>query len=133
MPFKNAFLAITAVLIIHAIALFTGLYFAVWEFDSVMHFSGGLAMGMLGLAIHHHMTDKHHLAGHPWWYHTLFVVGFTLLIAVAWEFHEYIIDNTVGLRYGWSKSQISLGDTMLDLFLGGLGGFTALCLFRKKL
>ncbi|MBI2484585.1 hypothetical protein HYW18_00270 [Candidatus Uhrbacteria bacterium] len=133
MPFRFAFLTIALVLVTHVIAITTGLYFSVFEFDSLMHFSGGFAIGMLGLAIHHHMTDKHHLAGHPWWYHTLFVVGFTLLIAVAWEFHEYILDNTVGARFDWPKSQVSIGDTMLDLFLGGIGGFVALCLFRKKL
>jgi len=65
-------------------------------------------------------------------HHLLFVLGFAMLIAVAWEFHEYIIDETIGKWNGWAKTQISLSDTMGDLFLGGVGALMAFSMFRKS-
>jgi hypothetical protein len=133
MKFRIAFFAIAAVLAFHILASFVGLYGWWRDLDVPMHFAGGFAMGLLALAIHHHMTDKHHLKGHPWWYHSLFILGFVMLVGVAWEFHEYLIDETIGAWWDWPKMQLSLSDTMLDFVMDGLGGFVALVIFRKRL
>ena len=101
-------------------------------FDNVMHLAGGFATGMLGVAIHHNITNEEHRIDTPYWYHILFVVGFVALVAVAWEFHEYLIDNTIGLWYDWPQYQLSLRDTMSDLSLGGLGGLLAAHIFKKE-
>lgn len=131
MSYKFAIWAIGVVVLAQIIALFTGLYGLYPNFDIPMHFSGGFVMGMLGLAIHHQMASPAHNRYHHL-HHVLFVLGFTMLIAVAWEFHEYLIDETIGKWNGWGKTQLSLGDTMLDLLLGGIGSLVAFAVFRKK-
>ena len=131
MRYRAAFYGIGIVVLVQILALVFGLYGLFPNFDIPMHFSGGFVMGMLGLAIHHQMSNSAHNRYHHL-HHVLFVVGFTMLIAVAWEFHEYVIDETIGKWNGWTKTQLSLGDTMLDLLLGGVGSLVAFVIFRKK-
>lgn len=133
MTFKTAFLAILAVIVLHAVLMLGGAYYTITWLDAPMHFLGGLVMGMLGLAIHHAVANKHHTQQMPWWYHYLFVVGFAMLIGVAWEFHEYVLDNTLVIWYDWPKSQLSLADTMGDFVLDWVGASVAFFAFRKTL
>jgi hypothetical protein len=131
MTFTRALLAILAVIVVHVIAMLTALYGIFPWWDMPMHFAGGFVMAMLAIAIHSHMTNKKHVRRVGDIYHIVFILGFTMLIAVAWEFHEYVIDQTIGLWNNWQPTQLSLGDTMLDLFLGFVGGLTAALTFRK--
>ncbi len=131
MPYKYAFYTTGAVIVIQILALATNLYGRFPNFDIPMHLSGGFAMGMLGLAIHHQMASPSHNRLHHL-HHLLFVVGFTMLIAVAWEFHEYFIDETIGKWNNWPKMQLSISDTMGDLFNGLVGSIIAFGIFRKK-
>lgn len=133
MKFKYAFLVILIIVVIQVILMAFGLYNLFPEIDNTMHFSGGFAMGLLALAIHHDMTDKHDLRNHPTWYHYLFVIGFVVLIGVAWEFHEYLLDNTAVIWYHWPKFQLSLFDTMLDLLMDITGGTAAFVAFKNGL
>ena len=116
-PFKQAFLFTGGVLVIHGILLLTGGY-RIPQIDVPMHLLGGFAMALFGLAIHHTVSTSYHTKHSPVWYHYTFVVGFAILIGVAWEFHEYILDNTINIWYNFPKSQPSLGDTMKDFFIG---------------
>ncbi len=131
MTFTKASYAILTVLVFHSILLFTDGYFLIPGIDGPMHFAGGFAMGMLGLAVHHceilHARTKH-VSG---WYHFLFVISFVALIAVLWEFHEYVLDHTFTVWMGWPQAQVSLQDTMADLMLGLIGGAIAFLCFRK--
>lgn len=131
MPYKSAFYAIIAVILAQIIALLTDLYGRFPSFDIPMHLGGGVAMGMLALAIHHQMTNVSHNRGHLL-HHLLFVLGFTMLVAVAWEFHEYVLDETIGRWNSWPKMQLSLSDTMGDLFNGLAGAAVAFWIWRKK-
>ena len=133
MPFKTAFHAILAVLILHIIFPVSGAYWSVNPLDKPMHFLGGLAMGLLGLAIHHAVASRHHTHHVPIWYHALFVVGFAMLVGVAWEFHEYMLDNTLVIWYDLPKSQLSLADTMGDFLMDFLGATAAFLFFRTRL
>ncbi len=133
MKFKYSFYGIAAVLVVQAILTVTHAYSAWPYWDVPMHFFGGLVIGMLGVSIHHSMTNKRHIRKVPAWYHFLFVTGFVMLIAVAWEFHEYILDNTLRVWFDWGYSQLSMRDTMADLALGFLGGAVAFFMFKKEL
>jgi len=130
--FKRAFVAIGGVLAVHAGLLLAGGY-SINQIDTPMHFLGGFAMGMLGIAIHHDVASKHHTKRSPWWYHSLFVVGFAMLIGIAWEFHEYILDQTINVWYNLPMSQLSLADTMKDFLMDWLGASVALVVYRKEL
>lgn len=133
MTFKKAFFVLGTVFVIHIVFMAIGLYRLAPELDNLLHFSGGFSVGLLAIALHHDMTDKHDLFGHPLWYHYLFVIGFVMLVGVAWEFHEYLLDNTASLWWGWPHNQLGLGDTMLDLLMDFLGGTGAFFLFKKSL
>lgn len=132
MKFKNAFFAILFVLVIHGILLVTQGYYFLNQIDILMHLMGGFAMSMLGLAIHHQVSTRHHNAKSPWWYHYFFVIGFAMLIGVVWEFHEFIMDQTVNFWYHLPISQPSLTDTMKDLLDDLIGATIAFWIFRKK-
>ncbi|MBI4435143.1 hypothetical protein HY630_00580 [Candidatus Uhrbacteria bacterium] len=143
--FKRAFVVIGLVLGIHIILLLTNGY-AIDQIDTPMHFLGGLAMGMLGLAVHHSATSKHQVEllqpnpslprrsrpTWPAWYHYLFVVGFAMLVGIAWEFQEFVFDQTVSVWFDFPKAQISLADTMKDFLLDWLGASVAFFVFRKR-
>lgn len=133
MTFTRAIIAIAAVYAAHLIGSQLGAYHVWPNYDIPMHFLGGFTIGMLGIAIHHAMTSANHVKKVHLLYHGLFVVGFVMLIAVAWEFHEYILDNTLVIWYDWPKTQLSLQDTMADLALGGLGGALSVLVFKKYL
>src|SRR3989338_1196093 len=105
--FKRAFVAIGLVLCVHVVLLLTNGY-AIDQIDTPMHFLGGLAMGMLGLAVHHSATSSTHTKPFPAWYHYLFVVGFAMLVGIAWEFQEFVFDQTVSVWFDFPKAQLSL-------------------------
>ena len=133
MTFRVALLAMAGVYLVNLAALPLGIYAAWTSFDVPMHALGGFVAGMLGIAVHHALTDKHHFQRTPFWYHILFVTSFVVLVAVAWEFHEYLIDNTLGAWYGWRPTQPSIGDTMLDLLMGAVGAVVSVFAFKSKL
>jgi len=133
MTFKKAFLAILGVILIHIVLMATGAYYLLGSLDIPMHFLGGFVMAMLGMAIHHQVSSRAHTNKVPWWYHYLFVIGFAMLIGVAWEFHEYVLDNTLNIWLDWPESQLSLSDTMGDFVLDWIGATIAFFAFRKSL
>ena len=126
-------MAILAVVVVHVILMVANVYAMLPDIDNLLHFSGGFVMAMLAVAVHHDMTDKHDLKGHPLWYHFLFVIGFVMLIGVAWEFHEYVLDNTAVVWWGWPKNQLDLADTMLDFIMDAFGGAVAFFIFKNRL
>jgi hypothetical protein len=129
--FTQAFIAIGLVLLLHGVILLTGSY----EFlhtDTIMHALGGAAMGLLGLAIHQNVAGKYHAKHSPLWYRYTFVVGFAMLIGIAWEFHEYILDQTLNVWYNLPMSQLSLADTMKDFLMDWLGASIAFFLFHQS-
>lgn len=130
--FKRAFIVIGLILLVHIVLLVTGGY-AIDQIDTPMHFLGGFAMGLLGLAIHHVEASRYHTRHSPVWYHYTFVVGFAMLMSIAWEFHEYILDETVNVWYHFPKSQVSLADTMKDFFMDLVGASMAFFAFKKQL
>ncbi len=133
MKFKYAFFAICAVLVFHILLHLTDGYYWLPQIDVPMHLLGGFAIGLLGLAIHHQTATKHHNKHLPWWYHFLFVIGFVMLIGVMWEFHEWVLDQTINFWYGLPLSQPSLANTMKDLLNDWIGGVVAFWMFRKKI
>ena len=128
--FKRAFIAIGLVLVLHVILLLTDGY-AIDQIDTPMHFLGGFVMALLGLAIHQNVAGKYHAKHSPLWYRYTFVVGFAMLIGVAWEFHEYVFDQTISVWYDLQRAQHSLADTMKDFLLDWLGASVAFFWFKK--
>lgn len=131
MLFKRAFIAIVLVLAVHVVLLVTGGY-AIPQMDTPMHFLGGFAMALLGLAVHHAATNQYHASPSPVWYRWLFVMGFVMLMGVAWEFHEYVFDRTIAVWFDVPKAQLSIGETMKDLLLDAVGASVAFLFFKRR-
>lgn len=111
------------IMVIHGFALGLDWYGSIPTFDVYMHFSGGLAMGLIALALR--ASGSRTLRGStPWWMSAIFVIGFVALIGVLWEFHEFVLD-LLSKDLKAAHAQASLGDTMADLFFDLLGGTVA--------
>lgn len=132
MNFTKAIIAIIAVFGFNVFAGAVGLYDAWHWLDIIMHFLGGFAMGMLGLALWMAAVEdirfkKNFLHKLRWWLIPLFVLGFVAIIGIAWEWYEFLFD----IWFDDIIRQPSLGDTMADFLLDLLGGFAAVLVFHR--
>lgn len=130
LPKALAFLA--ALYVGNVIAGRLGAYGAWPDLDVPMHLLGGFGAGMLAVALHERLTAPAHRKGLPRSYHALFVLGIVMVIAVAWEFHEYVLDAVNAGRPDWEKMQLSIQDTMGDILNGLIGGAGAFWLSTRK-
>ena|SRR3989338_749822 len=139
--FHHAFLAIVAVLGVHALALGMGLYARIAWFDVPMHFFGGYAMALLGLAVWGWITshvEVHTKTSNASPYARLvlegiFVLGFAMLIGVAWEWYEFLLDQfATSFVQQFGVAQMGLGDTMDDFLNDMVGALTAWYFWRNK-
>lgn len=115
-------------LISEYIARGTTLYKDIIWLDIPIHFLGGAFMAVaVDELLLWARREKYIADVHPFAY-VLFVTSVVTMIAVFWEFHEYLRDF-----FFHTRAQISQGDTMHDLLMGVLGGMLgALFLARKK-
>lgn len=119
-------LAVITLFFVHVAGIASINMYEFWPpIDVMMHFFGGFAMGLLGIHILDRSAEHHGVKQWVWWHELLFVIGFVMFVAVLWEFHEFLLDVVVSRWRAIGRSQISLVDTMGDLFMGLLGGFVA--------
>lgn len=91
--------------------------YAVAHVDSVMHLLGGVALAILFAGLLSRAVRAGRCPDPGRVLSLLLVTGLVVCGAVAWEVYEYLSDVFLGTRH-----QLSLGDTMKDLVLGGLSG-----------
>lgn len=134
MRYSHAVAVIVLVLIFHAFGML-GWYEAWHYYDVPMHFAGGVAMGVLALALWDANVKSVTLRGKSAWPKRLFfalcVLGFVALIGIAWEWFEFLFDQFAQVRAAWGLAQASILDTMSDLFFDLLGGLVVVLLRRK--
>lgn len=127
---KNIFIFLIGLIVLIAglneIALNFYLYWRIWWFDVLMHFLGGLWVGLTALWIYflsgyikNIKKDKVFIFGI-----SLFTV---LVIGIGWEVFEYIIDAHIGMKQGYWE------DTFIDLFMDILGASLASVFFLKNI
>lgn len=124
MRFRPVFYFIFLVVIVQIIGLIW-IYPSWQQFDVPMHFAGGVAMGLLALALWDHFVadirTNNGLPGQALL--VFFVLGFVALVGIGWEWFEFICDEVFTfVRVAIGQSQTSLGDTMADFALDLLGG-----------
>jgi hypothetical protein len=106
------------VFVIHVIvSRVFNMYEAFPALDIPMHFTGGVAIAFffarnVSIVFIPHLTQKSRILGH-----IVMVFALTATATVFWEFAEFIYDRVLGTHV-----QVSIADTMLDMFLGILGG-----------
>ncbi|MBU0614157.1 hypothetical protein KJ766_02655 [Patescibacteria group bacterium] len=130
MTFKNAALAIGAVIIAQIILSLTSAYDYFEWVDIPMHFAGGFAMALLACAIWQNSNVKGDEYGVIYF---IFIIGFVSLIGIVWEWHEFILDIIFRTSFGSSVQihQPGVADTMADFAMDILGGIAVWLFWRK--
>jgi hypothetical protein len=136
--FFRSFAIIGAILGVHAVAIASGWYTDNLWFDIPMHFSGGFAMGFLGLAIWEALVVRiaFKKSTSSWLRlatQASIILGFVALVGIAWEWYEFIFDSYAShVSLEFRPAQMGLGDTMADFFFDLSGGLLAFVLFRRR-
>ncbi|MFA6018303.1 MAG: hypothetical protein WCT28_01680 [Patescibacteria group bacterium] len=140
--FRLAFFLIVLVMVTHIFVLVAGVYSQMPWFDVPMHFFGGYVIALLGLACYGWLQNFVEIKSKsmqklsiftPMIIEFVFVVGFVMTVGVAWEWYEFLFDQFVGFFVeNFGVAQISLADTMDDLFNDFVGGVTAWMLWRSR-
>lgn len=93
--------------------------------DIPMHFGGGVAM-MVSIGMLYKSLQKIAVIPHlPLAITRLFLFTIISTITIFWEFAEFTTDF-----FYYTHAQVSIPDTMKDMFLGMLGGVLVISLFR---
>ncbi|OGL95346.1 hypothetical protein A2348_01435 [Candidatus Uhrbacteria bacterium RIFOXYB12_FULL_58_10] len=132
MTYRKAIATGIAVYAVNAISLGLGWYKMFPNIDIPLHLGGGLAAGMFAIALHDDFKRRHQVGRTPAWYDLLFVLGFVALVAIAWEFHEYVLDRTIVTRFNFAINQMSVADTIGDFLNGLIGAFVGFSAFGRK-
>lgn len=113
------------VFILHLIALYSGLYYAIPKLDNLLHFLGGMSIAAASFTLFAYAKHAQWMNIQRWWLQLFLIVAIVALTAVSWECMEYLLDHIVG-----SHMQGDITDTMSDLLLA-LTGALLLSIFRE--
>ena len=128
LSFKKGIWLPMTVFIVHilAISLFN-VYYHFPSFDIIMHFIGGVAISYF----YFHLIDLGNgevLGNLNKLSFVLFIFLLTASTTVFWEFAEWFVDYTFKFR-----TQVSIDDTMLDMFLGIFGSVLLISMKYKDI
>ncbi len=84
--------------------------------DIPMHFLGGLLVAFAIVRVFAHLPEGS--LPRSRWSRIVYIVALTAIVTILWETYEWAQDTFLGRR-----TQLGIPDTMLDLWLGLLGGF----------
>ena len=110
------YIPIAVILALHVVFLLLDAY-SIPILDSVMHLAGGVALALLIYGVLACVVSRGWCADPGMPLTPVLIVSLVATGAVCWEFYEWISDTVFGTRL-----QLTVGDTMKDLFLGLLGG-----------
>ena len=116
------------VLIVHVLLLFVFEVYLIFPWlDIPMHFLGGASIALTYFLTLKFLQKENYFKLNAF-FNIFFIFALVSLTAVLWEFLEFSLTYITGFSL-----QGNLSDTMLDLFLGMLGGLlTAIILERIK-
>lgn len=114
--FIFSFVLVLTIAVLNKLGVVNHLYWKLWWYDILMHFLGGLWIGLASLWIYwfsgYFKTPKK-----DW--ETVFVVSIlsVFVIGVGWEIFEFFIEIDFSNNY--------VGDTTLDMIMDLIGSFVA--------
>jgi hypothetical protein len=122
--FKNTFILLFIIGVLNFLAVYFYLYWTIWWFDMLVHFSAGACVAMAGILVYY-FYKKQSLPS----IRTSIVVAFAFVITIGilWEIYELLIHATAlsdGLDY--------FLDTGSDLLMDVSGGIVG-ALYAHKL
>lgn len=134
---KFIFILLFLILLLHVVAMVNFWYWSVWWFDIIMHFLGGFWVALLFFNLNskfNFLPDN--LLTNNLTINNLTILvlalGFVALIAVCWEFFEFLYDVFISSKGYSGVAQLGVADTIGDLFFGLLGGLIASIIIRMK-
>lgn len=139
--FVFPFFWMTLLFVVNIVALLVGVYQRYPWFDVPMHFFGGYAVALLGIALYAWIservalraTSKHYSRAAIVLLEGLVVIGLVMIVGVAWEIWEFLMDQYAeGVVGRFGASQHGMADTMGDFVNDGIGAVTAWVLWRKR-
>lgn len=115
-PFRIELLYYTFVFIALDLGICFDFYVYVPFYDKIVHFLSGVATALIG----HYAVEYFNAQRSPRLFRALFIIFFSMAIAVSWEFFEFACDKLLDTKM---QQLISVGidDTMYDL-LSATGG-----------
>ncbi|HMO78978.1 MAG TPA: hypothetical protein PJ997_02235 [Candidatus Paceibacterota bacterium] len=114
--FKEIFSLSIIVAVLHYVATIYSFYWSVDWFDIMMHFLGGLLMGLIAFWIFF-TSEKINYPKDNSLVIFFTVVGFTLIIGLSWELWEIFV--------GFTDVDLDMGDTILDIIMDVIGAIAA--------
>lgn len=106
------------VLLLNFVAVLIGLYDLFFLTGEIMHFLGGISIAYMCVLFLRFFKKENIVSFRGKFLVVFIIVSVVSLFAVFWEFLEFLSDNFLG-----TSNQLGLEDTLLDLFMGILGGF----------
>lgn len=119
---KEIFVLAIVVALMHYAALELYLYWTTSWFDVVMHFLGGLLIGLLAVFFFYtsgYVTFPREHRGAAF----AIVIASVLVVGLGWELWELFL--------GWTDVLADRGDTILDIIMDTLGGCVA-CMYGLR-
>ena len=95
-------------------------------FSSVMHFLGGLMLGVTFFLLLNYLNKERYFESDKMM-RFIFVISLVISVAVFWEFYEFAIVNLFDLNWN-----MTYNDTIWDLFVDLCGGVLASVWFLFK-
>lgn len=120
---------LVAIFIVDLWARINHLYFSVWWIDNLMHFAGGLFVGLFSLYLYYfwQYADSKHKS---WKFIIIFSVLVVSFIGILWEYFEFLLEVIIKRRFGPIELEfLTLPDTLFDLFFDITGGIIAAIIF----
>lgn len=117
--FNMLAILIVAIFLINALANKFYWYSSIWYFDIIMHFLGGLWIGIFAFYFFSPQTISFRLI-----FKILIMV---FLIGIGWEIFEVFVDKVISLNY------FNILDTISDILFDLTGGIMAIFYYMKKI
>lgn len=124
---SQIFLLPVAILVIHIILIYLGSYDTYWWTDVIMHFTGGIIIGMSYVMVLKFLQKERRIPEMKGIEFFIFVISLVALTVVIWEFLEFSSDQIFNTR-----AQVDLIDTMQDMFLGLTGSIIGYAIKKRK-
>lgn len=125
---KAVALCFSLLMAVHIVAYALSLYYVIPWLDNAMHFWGGISIALFFVWFFY-FSGRFSGVSQAVWFVLLLSLGGVALVAVGWEFFEFIGNNT----FAEGVFQGDLPDTMGDLFLALLGGLLVVTSLLPKI